>query len=207
MVRSAWCRRVYTAARRARNQLAWIVAAHKLTGHAKGSRTGDTPMTIGQALLPEFDQEMASTRRAIERVPSDKGPWKPHPKSFPLGHLAQLVAGMPGWLPTILQSPRLDLAGYPGYSFETTETLLGQFDANVRAARAALGSTSDAAMDESWSLVRGDQVFFTSRRGDVVRQTINHLVHHRGQLTVYLRLLDVPVPAIYGPSADEGPAI
>jgi hypothetical protein len=82
----------------------------------------------------------------------------------------------------------------------------GQFDANVRAARAALGSTSDAAMDESWSLVRGDQVFFTSRRGDVVRQTINHLVHHRGQLTVYLRLLDVPVPAIYGPSADEGPA-
>src|SRR6185437_9632854 len=179
---------------------------HRLTDRAHQPCTGDSPMTIGQALLPEFDQEMASTRRVIERVPSDKGPWKPHAKSFPLGHLAQLVAGMPGWLSTILQSPRLDMAAYPGYSFETTETLLGQFDANVRAARAALESTPDAALDESWSLARGEQVFFTSRRGDVVRQTISHLVHHRGQLTVYLRPLDVPVPAIYGPSADEGPA-
>ena len=163
-------------------------------------------MTIIDTIRADFEEEMPPTRNVIARVPSDRGEWRPHPKSFPIGHLAQLVSGMPAWLTNIATQPSLDLMAWPSYSFETTETLLGQFDANVRAARAALESTPDAAMDESWSLVRGDQVFFTSRRGDVVRQTINHLVHHRGQLTVYLRLLDVPVPAIYGPSADEGPA-
>lgn len=160
-------------------------------------------MSIAQSLLPEFDQEMAITRRVIERVPGDRGPWKPHPRSFPLGHLAQLVANMPGWLTSMLRQSRLDLASYPGYSFETTDTLLRQFDGHVREARAALEAATDAALAEPWSLVHGDQVFFTLPRHTVVRQTINHLVHHRGQLTVYLRLLDVPVPSIYGPSADE----
>jgi uncharacterized damage-inducible protein DinB len=162
-------------------------------------------MTIAEAMVPEFDQEMATTRRLLERVPTDKGQWKPHPKSFSLGHLAQLVARMPGWLTPILRSTHLDLAaGGGGYTYETTETLLKVFDDNVRQAREVLATTTDADLEVPWSLKMGDRVLNTSPRGVVARQTINHLVHHRGQLTVYLRLVDVPLPSIYGPTADEG---
>jgi uncharacterized damage-inducible protein DinB len=161
-------------------------------------------MSIAETLLPEFDQEMATTRRVLERVPSDKGQWKPHQKSFPLAHLAQLVSGMPGWITNMVKQTALDLGAYPGYSFETTATLLAAFDKNVREARAALAASKDADYQVPWSLKHGDRVLMTLPRGVVVRQTINHLVHHRGQLTVYLRLLDVPVPSIYGPTADEG---
>lgn len=160
-------------------------------------------MSIGQTLIPEFDQEMATTRRALERVPGDKGQWKPHPKSFALAHLAQLVATMPGWLTKTIRDTEIDLAKSAGYSVEKTETLLAQFDQHVREARAALAAVTDADLDVMWSLKHGPRVLFTAPRGTVVRQHINHLVHHRGQLTVYLRLLDVPVPSIYGPTADE----
>src|SRR5262249_32070721 len=157
----------------------------------------------GEALLPEFDQEMSVTRRVLERVPTDKGTWKPHPKSFALGHLAQLVSWMPGWIANTLQDPSLDLAKAIGYSFETTDTLLRGFDANVAAGRKALQQTPDAAWDQIWNLMHGSQVIWSGARPVVVRNHINHLIHHRAQLTVYLRLLDVPVPATYGPSADE----
>ncbi|MGQ0647307.1 MAG: DinB family protein [Gemmatimonadaceae bacterium] len=160
-------------------------------------------MTLSEILLPEFDQEMATTRKVVERVPSDKAQWKPHPKSFAMGHLAQLVAGMPGWITNTLSATELNLAQGPGYSFETTETLVALFDKNVREARASLMKTTDADFAVAWSLKMGEQVLFTSPRATVVRQHINHLVHHRGQLTVYLRLVDVPVPSIYGPTADE----
>ena len=160
-------------------------------------------MNIVEALVPEFEQEMATTRRLLERVPSDRGPWKPHPKSFALGHLAQLVSWMPGWIANTVSSAELDLAIAPGYSFETTETLLAGFDRNVREARQALQSAKDADFSVPWSLKRGDRVLFTAPRGTVVRTHISHLSHHRGQLTVYLRLLDVPIPPIYGPTADE----
>ncbi len=160
-------------------------------------------MTVAETLLPEFDQEMTTTRRVLERVPSEKGEWKPHPKSFALGHLSQLVAGMPGWITQTIGATELDLAAGSGYSFETTATLLDVFDKNVRAARAAIGAARDSDFSVQWSLKMGDKVLMTSPRGPVVRQHINHLVHHRGQLTVYLRLLDVPVPSIYGPTADE----
>ena len=160
-------------------------------------------MSIGQSLLPEFDQEMASTRRLLERVPTDKGQWKPHPKSFPLGHLAQLVSMIPGWVTTTVRGVDIDLAKVSGYSFEKTETLLAQFDTHVREAREALGAARDADLSITWSLKRGEQVLFAGPRGTVVRSHINHLIHHRGQLTVYLRLLDVPLPGIYGPTADE----
>jgi uncharacterized damage-inducible protein DinB len=160
-------------------------------------------MSIAETLLPEFDQEMATTRRLLERVPSDKGKWKPHEKSFPLAHLAQLVSGMPAWITNIVRETSLDLGSYPGYSYEKTETLLTAFDKNVKEARHAIASSKDADYSTNWSLKRGDQVLMTLPRGVVVRQTINHLVHHRGQLTVYLRLLDVPIPPIYGPTADE----
>ena len=160
-------------------------------------------MSIAEDLLPEFDQEMATTRKLLERVPSDKGPWKPHPKSFPLGHLAQLVATMPGWLTQTLRDTEVDLATSSGYSFETTETLLGEFDRHVREAREALTSAKDADFTVPWSLKNGERVLFTAPRGVVVRSHMNHLIHHRGQLSVYLRLNDVPLPSIYGPTADE----
>ena len=154
--------------------------------------------------LAEFDQEMSTTRRLLERVPDDKGDWKPHPKSFSLAHLAQLVARMPGWMISTLREPHIDLATGARYSNETTSTLLAEFDRNVKAAREALAQVTDAKLDEPWSLVMGDKVMFTAPRGPITRQTLSHLVHHRGQLTVYLRELDVPVPSIYGPTADEG---
>jgi uncharacterized damage-inducible protein DinB len=160
-------------------------------------------MSIAATLLPEIDHEMASTRRLLERVPSEKGQWKPHPKSFALGHLAQLVSWMPAWIANTVSQTELDLLAAPKYSFESTETLLAGFDQNVRDARAALQSAQDADFALPWSLKRGDQVLMTLPRGVVVRQHISHLSHHRGQLTVYLRLLDVPIPPIYGPTADE----
>jgi uncharacterized damage-inducible protein DinB len=161
-------------------------------------------MSFADTLLPEFDQEMASTRRLLERVPSDKAQWKPHAKSFPLGHLAQLVSMMPGWLTKTIRGNDIDLAKSKGYSFEKTETLLQQFDQNVREAREALASAKDADFTLPWSLKNGEQVLFSAARGTVVRSHINLLIHHRGQLTVYLRLVDVPIPGMYGPTADEG---
>ena len=153
--------------------------------------------------LKEFDSEMASTRKLLERVPGEKGEWKPHPKSFSLGHLAQLVAWMPGWIAQSLHEPHIDLAKSSGYSLESTPSLVAMFDKNVRDARAALEAVTGTALDEPWSLKHGDNVLMTMPRGEVVRQHLSHLAHHRGQLTVYLRLLDVPVSSVYGPTADE----
>src|SRR4051812_37609273 len=153
--------------------------------------------------VAEFDLEMATTRKLLERVPSEKGTWKPHEKSFSLAHLAQLVSGMPGWITRTLRESELDLAKGAGYSTQKTEELIKAFDKNVKEARTALQSVTDAALDEPWSLKMGDRVIFTTPRGEVTRQHLNHLIHHRGQLTVYLRLVDVPLPSIYGPTADE----
>ena len=161
-------------------------------------------MTISERLLPEFDQEMKVTRRVLERVPDDDPAWKPHPKSFSLGHLTQLVATMPGWWVGTLKQDFLDLKAGGGYSYETTETLLATFDRLVEAARDAIRTTKDEALAEPWQLRMGEQVLMTLPRGVVARQNMSHFAHHRGQLTVYLRLLDIPVPSIYGPTADEG---
>ena len=160
-------------------------------------------MAISETLLPEFDQEMTTTRKVIERIPTAKGEWKPHPKSFSIGHLTQLVTRMPGWITNTILETELNLGGFSGYTYEKTETLLELFDKNVREARAAIAGAKDADYLVNWSLKHGDHVIFTLPRAAVVRQTINHLVHHRGQLTVYMRLIDVPVPSIYGPTADE----
>lgn len=160
-------------------------------------------MTIGQSLLPEFDQEMRTTRRVLERVPDAKGGWKPHAKSFSLAHLAQLVAGMPGWMITMLKRPELDLAKFPGYSNERTATLLQNFDAGVKGAREALAASKDPDYDETWSLMQGSQVLSAMPRREVIRTHLSHMVHHRAQLGLYLRLLDLPVPSMYGPTADE----
>lgn len=160
-------------------------------------------MSISETLLPEFDQEMATTRRLLERVPTDKGSWKPHPKSFSMGHLAQLLSWMPGWITKTVRETEINLSGESGYSLESTETLLGVFDKNVREAREAISASKDTDYTVPWSLKMGDQVLMTMPRAAAVRAHINHLIHHRGQLSVYLRLVDVPLPSIYGPTADE----
>jgi hypothetical protein len=159
-------------------------------------------MTIAETFLPEFDQEMPVTRRLLERVPSDKGQWKPHPKSFALGHLAQLVATMPGWITNILTETSLDLGASPGYSYEKTSTLLSLFDKHVSEARATLAAASDAAFAIVWSLKHGERVLFSAPRVAVVRQTINHLVGHGGAAAgrrrsgrLQARLGDQPVRA------------
>jgi uncharacterized damage-inducible protein DinB len=160
-------------------------------------------MTITDTVRADFEEEMPPTRKVIERVPSDRGEWRPHPKSFPIGHLAQLVSGMPGWLTNTATQPKLDLMTIPAYGFESTDALLAAFDRNVREARAALATLDDDKLGRTWSLVAGDKTILSNSVGTTLRQTLRHLVHHRAQLTVYLRLLDVPVPATYGPSADD----
>src|SRR5262245_12051036 len=144
-------------------------------------------MPITDEMAREFDQEMGPTRKVLERVPTEKGQWKPHPKSFALGHLAQLVSWMPGWLTNTMNTTELNLAGVTGYSFEPTEKLLAEFDKNVREAQEAFKNAKD--MDVMWALKRGDAVLFSAPRGVVLRNHLNHLIHHRAQLGVYLRLI------------------
>jgi uncharacterized damage-inducible protein DinB len=160
-------------------------------------------MTIGQEFWKEVESEMKASRRLVERVPDDKVRWKPHPKSAALGHLTQLVCRMPKVMSDIVKGIDLDLAAGPGYSFETTEALLREFDANVAEVGATLTRAKDADFDGSWNVRAGEDIYDTAGRKDALRNTVNHFVHHRGQLTVYLRLLDVPIPQLYGPTADE----
>lgn len=161
-------------------------------------------MSIADVLLPEFDQEMATTRRVIERVPDGDPDWKPHPRSFSVAHLAQLLAMLPGWIGQTLTTTELDLAtSGAGYRNQKTTDLLALFDRNVRASHDAMAASKDADYDVAWSLRMGGKVLMTMPRGAVVRQHISHISHHRGQMSVYLRMLNVPVPSIYGPSADE----
>lgn len=163
-------------------------------------------MMNGAMLLPEFDREMANTRRVLERVPDDRLDFKPHEKSFRLGDLAAHVANLLTWTGISLTSTELDVSGpFERAVPKTNAELLALFDRNVAEARAALEGASEEAMGVDWSLIAGDQVYFTMPRGGVIRSFVmNHLIHHRAQLTVYLRLLDVPVPGMYGPTADEG---
>ena len=160
-------------------------------------------MSFAETFLAEFEQEMAATRRVIERVPTEKGDWKPHPKSFSLAHLTQLVATMPGWFVGTLKDDNIDLGKQSGYTTQSTHSLLEQFDKLVEDARAAIRSTRDEELNDKWELRMNGQPLFTSTKGATARQNMSHLAHHRGQLTVYLRLLDIPVPSIYGPTADE----
>jgi uncharacterized damage-inducible protein DinB len=162
-------------------------------------------MAFRDALIPEFDHEVANTRKTLERVPEDKLSWKPHEKSMSLGHLARHVAEIPSWTGPTIEQDSLDLAGYkPPAEPKTRKEILDVFDKNVKAARASLEKLEDSALGKPWALKGGDQVYFSMPKGGVLRGFVfSHLIHHRAQLGVYLRLLDVPVPSIYGPSADE----
>jgi uncharacterized damage-inducible protein DinB len=167
-------------------------------------------MTVGQSMLPEFDQEMQSTRKTLERCPDEKWGWKPHEKSGTVGWLAGHIAMMPGWTAVTLTTDQLDYAPVDGPAYQPPKTdnrkeLLAVFDKNVADARAALAGVSDAEMMKPWKLLAGGKEIFTMPRVACIRgMVMNHLIHHRAQLTVYYRLLGVPVPGLYGPSADEG---
>ena len=165
---------------------------------------------IRDALLPEFDQEMANTRKTLERVPEAKFAWKPHPKSYSMISLATHIANMTGWAVDTMTKDSFDIAppGAPPYKEEpaaTSAALLEKFDKSTAAARTALAAASDADFQNNWSLMAGGNTLFTMPRIACIRTFVmNHVIHHRAQLGVYLRMNDIPVPAVYGPSADEG---
>jgi uncharacterized damage-inducible protein DinB len=160
-------------------------------------------MTIAETLLPEFDQEMANTRKLLECVPDNNFAWKPHEKSMALGRLATHIAELPGYAVVTVNLPSLDVAGHKSVVCETKGAVLAEFDKNAGEARAAIAGASDETLTQPWSLIFGGQVAFTLPRVAVIRtMMMNHLIHHRAQLGVYLRLNDVAIPGMYGPSAD-----
>ena len=164
-------------------------------------------MKLTQLFLDELDREAPRTRRALEHVPLGRDDWTPHPKSMPLGRLSGLVASMPSWVTLILEQDELELnppAGSGQYRQPSTDKLVETLDMHVKKARESLSNTNDDfLMTTKWRLLVGGKVVMEMPRHVVLRDTINHLAHHRGQLTVYLRLNEQPVPAIYGPSADD----
>jgi uncharacterized damage-inducible protein DinB len=164
-------------------------------------------MTLTQLFLAELDREAPRTRRALEHVARGRDDWAPHPKSMPLARLAGLVASMPSWITLIIEQDELNLTPPPGqgqYQQPSMDTLVEVHDTHVAKARESLTRTSDDfLLTTNWKLLAGGQVAMDQPRHIVLRDTLNHLAHHRGQLTVYLRLTDQTVPAIYGPSADD----
>ena len=165
-------------------------------------------MAIKDALLPEFDHEMATTRRLLERLPEAEFAWKPHDRSMALGQLAGHIANLPQWCSATLASTVFDLDALPVDARPqlpaSRAAVLEEFDGKVAAARDQLTSTTDAEFMTPWTLKKGGQEVFTLPRISAIRSFVmNHLIHHRGQLSVYLRLKDVPLPSIYGPTADE----
>jgi uncharacterized damage-inducible protein DinB len=167
-------------------------------------------MSLSQSLLSEFDQEMANTRKTLERVPDEKFSWKPHEKSGSMGWLAGHLANIPGWAVDTIKHDSFDMSPggqpfTPPPAPNSRKELLELFDKNVAAARAALAGVSDADMGKLWSFLNNGVTVFSMPRSATLRTWVmNHNVHHRAQLGVYLRLNNIPVPSIYGPSADEG---
>jgi uncharacterized damage-inducible protein DinB len=164
-------------------------------------------MTIAETLLPEYDREMGLTRRVLERVPDGDFTWKPHQKSMTIGRLAEHLAELPSWMKVSIVESGIDMTTGrpPGYQPPATRAaVLAMFDKNAAEARAAIVGRTDAELMAPWTLKAQDKEVFTMPKAVVIRSFVmNHIVHHRGQMSVYLRLQNVPVPSIYGPSADE----
>lgn len=159
--------------------------------------------TIASYYLRELNQEYKSTRTCLERIPGELFDYKPHPKSMSLGYLAQLVAEIPLWVSHMVVDGEIDFVTFKHGDPKTTDALVNYFEDNVAAARKALETADDEALQAPFSLKANGQVLYTSKKIADIGVTLNHWVHHRGQLTVYMRLNDLPVPSIYGPSADD----
>ena len=166
-------------------------------------------MSIAESLLPEFDRETGLTRQLLERVPNEKASWKPHPKSFSLGDLSLHIANLLTWAVSTMKQTEFDVnpPGGPGFAplkFESVGTTLKTLDENVRTTRAVIAGATDGEMMVMWTFKNGGKTVFSMPRIAVLRSFVmNHMIHHRGQLTVYLRELDVPLPQMYGPTADS----
>ncbi len=163
---------------------------------------------LNQSIIPELQHEAAQTRKMLEKVPAEQFDWRPHQKSMSLKGLGGHVAELPGWVTMAIKKTELDFStfDYKPYQAQSTEDLVAYFEKNVQEALEALQAATDEALMEPWSLRNGETIYFTMPRIAVIRSmALNHLIHHRGQLSVYLRLLEVPVPGMYGPSADEMP--
>ena len=165
-------------------------------------------MSIAQSLLTEFDQEMAKTRSILEIVPTGQNDWRPHEKSMSMEKLALHLADLPSWAGMTLEVDEFDMnppgeEQPPPRTFTTTDALLAEFDANVTEAREVIANTSDETIKGNWTLLKGGVEMFTAPKVGVLRNFVmNHMIHHRAQLGVYLRLNDIPLPMIYGPTAD-----
>ena len=162
-------------------------------------------MKLNELLLAQIEREARGTRETLERVPDGKSDWKPHEKSMAFGRLALLVAGMPSWASMIIEGDELNLAGTPpAQETKTSKELVEMHEQSMATARKSLSNTTDEHLMKPWRLMMGEKVLDERARHLFIADTIAHLAHHRGQLTVYLRLNDQPVPAIYGASADSG---
>ncbi len=162
-------------------------------------------MTISELLLPEFDNEMSSTRKLLERVSLDSGDWEPHAKSMSMRRLASHVAEIPKWGVDIVKLDSLDIPpGQKPFQANSSKELMERFESKSGEAREAIAGASDEHLKKLWTVSFGERVVFNRPRYELLRtMMMNHLIHHRGQLSVYLRLKDIPVPGMYGPSADE----
>jgi uncharacterized damage-inducible protein DinB len=163
-------------------------------------------MALNQALIAELQQEAANTHKLLERVPAEHMDWQPHAKSMSLTRLATHIAELPGWITMALNTHELDLGArdYKPNMAKTAEELIAIHNKNVAGAKEALSNATDEQLAEPWTLRQGDHVIFTLPKVAVIRSAaMNHMIHHRGQLSVFLRLLDVPLPGIYGPTRDE----
>jgi uncharacterized damage-inducible protein DinB len=159
---------------------------------------------LGAEWIRELDGEVRSTRECLKEVPMDKANWKPHEKSMEMGYMAQLIADIPRWIQYIIEESEIDFETYEQFKGTTAEELVAHFDKSVEAAKNALASINDDGLKEMFYLRHGEKELLKSPKDESISQAINHLVHHRGQLTVYLRMNDLKIPSIYGPSGDSG---
>jgi len=159
--------------------------------------------TLGTAFLKELEAEAAATRKCLEKISEALFGWKPHEKSMAMGYLALLVAEIPKWITHMVEKGDIDFATFEHFQPKTTAELVNHFDENLNGAKNALRNVSNEELAKTFSLKNHGQVLFSTPIKENIGSSINHLVHHRGQLTVYMRLNDIPVPSIYGPSADE----
>ena len=160
-------------------------------------------MKLTEYLLAEMNREVERSRTALKQIPEGKYDWKPHEKSMNLGYLALLVAEIPKWITFSIEKSEIDLATYPKFPLTTTADLVKHFDENIEGAKRALKKVSNKDLAGTFSLKANGQLLYSTAKKENILSSINHWVHHRGQLTVYMRLNDIAVPSIYGPSADD----
>jgi len=159
--------------------------------------------TFGKTFLKELEAEVTATRKCLERIPEKLYDFKPHERSMPMGYLTLLVAEIPLWITLMIEDSEIDFATYKHLQLSTTDALVKHFDDNIAGAKKALSNVSDEALQDTFSLKNNGQVIYSASKLVNLEPTINHLVHHRGQLTVYMRMNEIPVPSIYGPSGDD----